>query len=62
MECPVCGKVFDDEYVEHLDNGNPTCPHCVAEESEEKVNKNIKMKRSKFYGIDYMSRLREENI
>ena len=41
MECPRCGKKFDEEYVEYLDNGNPACPHCVAKErkSEEEKEK-----------------------
>ena len=34
MECPICGKSFDDEMVEFLENGNPACPHCVDEEQK----------------------------
>ena len=43
MECPRCGEKFDEEYIEYLDNGNPACPHCVAEERkriEEKEKQN----------------------
>lgn len=32
MECPVCGKKFDADTAEFLDNGNPACPNCVREE------------------------------
>lgn len=35
MECPICGKMFDDMDVMYLDNGNPACPHCVKKEQEE---------------------------
>ncbi len=31
-ECPVCGGKFNESDVEFLDNGNPACPQCVAEE------------------------------
>ena len=39
MECPVCGEKFDEECVEFLDNGNPACPDCVAEERREDEQK-----------------------
>ena len=41
MECPHCGEKFNEEYAEYLDNGNPACPHCVANErkSEEEKEK-----------------------
>ena len=32
MTCPICGRKFDYDIVEYLDNGNPACPQCVAEE------------------------------
>ncbi len=35
MECPVCGKMFPADEYETLDNGNPACPECVAQEKEE---------------------------
>ncbi len=38
MECPICGRKFDEEYVEYLDNGNPACPSCVTAE-EKRQNK-----------------------
>ena len=25
---------FNEEFVEHLDNGNPACPACVADEQK----------------------------
>ena len=34
MTCPCCGEEFDEEFVEHLDNGNPACPACVADEQK----------------------------
>ena len=39
MECPRCGQKFDEEYVEYLDNGNPACPACVAQERKLEENK-----------------------
>ena len=38
MTCPVCGREFEAADYQCLDNGNPACPNCVAEErmSEEK--------------------------
>lgn len=42
MTCPICGKDFDEEYVDFLDNGNPACSKCVEEEEkrEEEKEKN----------------------
>ena len=34
MTCPVCGKLYDEQDIEFLDNGNPACPQCVALEAE----------------------------
>lgn len=35
MTCPICGRLFDYDIVEYLDNGNPACPQCVDEERKE---------------------------
>ena len=35
MTCPVCGRLFDYDIVEYLDNGNPACPQCVDKERKE---------------------------
>ena len=32
MTCPICGRQFDYDLVEYLDNGNPAYPQCVVEE------------------------------
>lgn len=32
MTYPICGRQFDYDLVEYLDNGNPACPQCVVEE------------------------------
>jgi len=32
--CTVCGKMFDAEYCQFLDNGNPACPRCSDEEDK----------------------------
>jgi len=47
MECPSCGERFDDEYVCFLDNGNPACPHCVAEEQKKKEREDKENARRK---------------
>ena len=35
MTCAVCGRLFDYDIVEYLDNGNPACPQCVNKERQE---------------------------
>ena len=35
MICPICGREFDYDIVEYLDNGNPACPWCVREERKQ---------------------------
>ena len=34
MECPICGQVFDDEYMQIADNGNLICCHCAEKETD----------------------------
>lgn len=29
MQCPICGKEFDVQDYQVLDNGNPACPECA---------------------------------
>jgi len=35
MTCPICGKEFDVENIEFLDNGNPACAECVEKENKD---------------------------
>lgn len=34
MQCPICGKEFDAQDYQILDNGNPACPDCVKDEDK----------------------------
>lgn len=36
--CTTCGEMFNDEYIDFLENGNPACPRCVEEEEKRKNN------------------------
>ena len=42
MECPICGKSFDDEMVDFLENGNPVCSHCAEEEQRRQEQDEVK--------------------
>ena len=41
MTCPICGRNFDEQHVQFLENGNPACPVCVEEENKtDKIQSN----------------------
>lgn len=32
MECPICGKAYDEEDMSFSDNGNLVCVNCAEKE------------------------------
>jgi len=45
IKCDYCGKMYDEEKMQTLDNGCPACPECVADEEkriEERAKKESK--------------------
>ena len=34
MECPICGKVFDEAKMQISDNGNLVCCNCAEKEND----------------------------
>lgn len=35
MQFPICGKEFNTQDYQILDNGNPACPECANSEKED---------------------------
>ena len=39
MECPICGKTFDEDKMQISDNGNLICCNCAKKETTKEKEK-----------------------
>ena len=46
-KCDYCGKYYEEEFEETLNNGSPACPQCAAEEEKENCKETQEKKSRK---------------